>query len=74
MLSRDTTSEFAVKWSANSQNLRLKTKAGLRAKHREKTKRFYNANRKALKPIEPVLRTRWEEDLQHLKETIKRLR
>jgi DNA-binding transcriptional ArsR family regulator len=60
-------SHFDVTWPAVSQNLRVLRSAGLVTERREGNRRLYRANRRALRPLEPVLRRMWTDDLARLK-------
>ena len=57
-----------VSWPAVSQNLRLLKGSGLITERRAGTHRFYRANRKALGPLEAVLRQMWASELGRLKD------
>jgi DNA-binding transcriptional ArsR family regulator len=59
---------FDVTWPAVSQNLRILRQAGLVRERREGTRRLYRADRRALGPLERVLRQMWESDLARLRE------
>jgi DNA-binding transcriptional ArsR family regulator len=51
-----------------SQNLRLLKNAGLLTERRQGTHRYYKADRRALGPLEVVLRQMWTRDLGRLRE------
>jgi DNA-binding transcriptional ArsR family regulator len=57
-----------VSWPAVSQNLRLLKDSGLITERRQGTHRFYRADRRALGPLEAVLRQMWTRDLGRLRE------
>jgi DNA-binding transcriptional ArsR family regulator len=57
-----------VSWPAVSQNLRVLKNSGLITERREGTHRYYKADRKALGPLEVVLRQMWTRDLGRLRE------
>ena len=57
-----------VSWPAVSQNLRLLKNSGLITERREGTRRYYKADRRALGPLEAVLRQMWTRDLGRLRE------
>jgi DNA-binding transcriptional ArsR family regulator len=57
-----------VSWPAVSQNLRLLKDSGLITERREGTHRFYRADRRALGPLEAVLRQMWTRDLGRLRD------
>jgi DNA-binding transcriptional ArsR family regulator len=57
-----------VSWPAVSQNLRLLKNSGLITERREGTHRYYRADRRALGPLEVVLRQMWTRDLGRLRE------
>ena len=56
-----------VSWPAISQNLRLLKNSGLITERRQGTHRYYRADRRALGPLEVVLRQMWTRDLGRLK-------
>src|SRR4030081_3276787 len=55
-----------VSWPAVSQNLRVLKDSGLITERRQGTHRYYKADRRALGPLELVLRQRWTRDLDRL--------
>ncbi len=57
-----------VSWPAVSQNLRVLKDSGLVTERRSGTHRYYRADRRALGPLEVVLRQMWLRDLGRLKE------
>src|SRR6202011_2220821 len=57
-----------VSWPAVSQNLRVLKNSGLITERRQGTHRYYKADRKALGPLEAVLRQMWTRDLGRLRE------
>lgn len=57
-----------VSWPAVSQNLRLLKNSGLLTERRQGTHRYYKADRRALGPLEVVLRQMWTRDLGRLRE------
>src|SRR5437879_3777382 len=57
-----------VSWPAVSQNLRVLKDSGLITERREGTHRYYKADRRALGPLEVVLRQMWTRDLDRLRE------
>jgi DNA-binding transcriptional ArsR family regulator len=57
-----------VTWPAVSQNLRLLKNSGLITERRQGTHRYYKADRRALGPLEVVLRQMWTRDLGKLRE------
>ena len=61
-----------VSWPAVSQNLRLLKNSGLITERRQGTYRYYKADRRALGPLEAVLRQMWIRDLGRLRELAER--
>ena len=57
-----------VSWPAVSQNLRVLKASGLITERRQGTHRYYKADRRALGPLEVVLRQMWTRDLDRLRE------
>ena len=57
-----------VSWPAVSQNLRVLKNSGLILERRQGTHRYYRADRRALGPLEVVLRQMWTRDLGRLRE------
>ena len=57
-----------VSWPAVSQNLRVLKNSGLIVERRQGTHRYYRADRRALGPLEVVLRQMWTRDLGRLRE------
>jgi DNA-binding transcriptional ArsR family regulator len=57
-----------VSWPAVSQNLGVLKNSGLITERRQGTHRYYKANRRALGPLEVVLRQMWARDLGRLRE------
>jgi DNA-binding transcriptional ArsR family regulator len=57
-----------VSWPAVSQNLAVLKGSGLLLERKDGTHRFYRADRKALGPLESVLRQMWTADLGRLKQ------
>ena len=57
-----------VSWPAVSQNLRVLRHAGLITERRQGTHRYYKADRRALGPLEVILRQMWTRDLDRLRE------
>jgi DNA-binding transcriptional ArsR family regulator len=57
-----------VSWPAVSQNLRVLRKSGLLTERRVGTHRYYRADRKALGPLEVILRQMWARELGRLKQ------
>ena len=57
-----------VSWPAVSQNLRVLKNSGLIVEPRQGTHRYYRADRRALGPLEVVLRQMWTRDLGRLRE------
>lgn len=55
-----------VSWPAVSQNLRVLKGSGLVTERRAGTHRYYRADRRALGPLEVVLRQMWIRDLGRL--------
>jgi DNA-binding transcriptional ArsR family regulator len=62
----DIAAAFDVTWPAISQNLRVLKNAGLVRERRLGTQRLYRADRDALRPLEPLLRRMWDENLSQL--------
>jgi DNA-binding transcriptional ArsR family regulator len=60
-------SHFDVTWAAVSQNLRILRQAGLVTERRDGNRRLYRADRRAIRPLERVLRAMWEADLSELR-------
>ena len=61
-----------VSWPAVSQNLRLLKNSGLITERRAGTHRYYKADRRALGPLEVVLRQMWSRELGRLGELAER--
>lgn len=61
-------SHFDVTWAAVSQHLRVLRRAGLVRERRAGRRRLYRADRRALRPLEPVIRAMWRADLERLRE------
>jgi len=57
-----------VSWPAVSQNLRVLRESGLLSERRAGTHRYYRVDRRALGPLEAVLRQMWVADLGRLKQ------
>jgi DNA-binding transcriptional ArsR family regulator len=57
-----------VSWPAVSQNLRLLKNSGLLIERRQGTRRYYRVDRRALGPLEAILRQMWVRDLGRLKQ------
>jgi len=57
-----------VSWPAVSQGLRLLKDTGLITERRQGTHRYYRADRRALGPLEAVLRQMWTRDLSRLRD------
>jgi DNA-binding transcriptional ArsR family regulator len=57
-----------VSWPAVSQNLRVLKNSGLITERRQGTHRYYKADRRALGPLEIVLRQMWARDLGRLRQ------
>src|SRR2546423_11736282 len=57
-----------VSWPAVSQNLRVLKDSGLITQRRQGTHRYYKADRRALGPLEVVLRQMWTRDLDRLRQ------
>jgi DNA-binding transcriptional ArsR family regulator len=57
-----------VSWPAVSQNLRLLKDSGLITERRQGTHRYYRADRRALGPLEAVLRQMWTRDIGRLRD------
>src|SRR5438128_10816374 len=57
-----------VSWPAVSQNLRVLKTSGLVLERRAGTHRYYRTDRKALGPLESVLRQMWTSDIDRLKQ------
>ena len=57
-----------VSWPAVSQNLRVLKNSGLLVERREGTHRYYRVDRRALGPLEVILRQMWTRDLGRLKQ------
>lgn len=65
---------FDVSWPAVSQNLKVLRTAGLVTERREGTRRFYRADRRALGPMEAVLRQMWERELEDVERAMQKER
>jgi DNA-binding transcriptional ArsR family regulator len=63
-------SHFDISWPAVSQNLRVLRSAGLVTERRDGNRRLYRANKQALRPLEPVLRSLWSAELSRLKRLV----
>lgn len=57
---------FDVSWPAISQNLRVLRESGLVRERRSGTRRLYQADREALRPLEAFLLQMWEQRLDRL--------
>ena len=57
---------FDVTFGAVSQHLRVLQEAGLVSVRRDGTRRFYRANRSALRPFASMLRSMWAAELDTL--------
>lgn len=55
-----------VSWPAVSQNLRVLKNSGLLTERRVGTHRYYRADRRALGPLEAILRQMWTRELGRL--------
>jgi DNA-binding transcriptional ArsR family regulator len=60
-------SHFDVTWPAVSQNLRVLRNAGLVNERKDGNRRLYRADRRALRPLQAVLRQMWDSDLERLR-------
>jgi len=58
---------FDVSWPATSQNLRVLKESGLVRERRLGTSRLYQADRRALQPLEAYLRRMWARDIDRLR-------
>src|SRR5437773_9338305 len=56
-----------VSWPAVSQNLRVLKDSGLITERRQGTHRYYKADRRALGPLEVVVRPRWTRHLDRVR-------
>jgi len=63
---------FDVTFSAVSQHLGVLRNAGLVLVRRDGTRRFYRADREALRPFAAMLRQMWSDRLDHLAELAER--
>lgn len=68
----DIAAAFDVSWPAISQNLRVLKDSGLVSERRAGTHRYYRADRKALGPLEGVLRQMWSAEIGRLKQLAER--
>src|SRR3989442_1754970 len=59
---------FDVSWPAVSQNLKVLKEAGLIRERRDGNRRLYRAARRALRPLETLLRRMWRSDLDRLRD------
>lgn len=66
----DIASHFSISWPAVSQNLGRLRSAGLLAERRDGTRRYYSADRTALRPLEGYLEQMWGTQLDKLQEAI----
>lgn len=64
--SREIASQFDLTWPTVSFNLKVLREAGLVRERRDGTRRLYIADRKALRPVEGLLRELWRTRLQRL--------
>lgn len=64
--SREIASQFDLTWPTVSFNLKVLREAGLLRERREGTRRLYRADRKALRPVEALLRELWRSRLERL--------
>ena len=62
----DIASAFDVSWPAVSQNLRVLKESGLVTERRDGTHRYYRADRRALGPLEAILREMWTKEIGRL--------
>jgi DNA-binding transcriptional ArsR family regulator len=58
---------FEVSWPAVSQNLKVLREAGAVIERRDRNRRLYRADRRALRPVAPLLKAMWEADLAELR-------
>ncbi len=56
-----------VTWAAVSQHLRVLREAGLIRERRQGNHRLYRADRRALGPLRPILKSLWQQDLDRLR-------
>jgi DNA-binding transcriptional ArsR family regulator len=70
--SGDIASHFDVSWPAISQNLRVLQGTGLLRTRKRGTTRLYRADRARLGPLEDLLVTMWDADLDRLTELAER--
>lgn len=57
---------FPVSWPSVSRSLRALREAGVVLERRERTQRFYRADREALRPLEAFLTQLWDTGLDRL--------
>jgi DNA-binding transcriptional ArsR family regulator len=62
----DIAAAFDVSWPAVSQNLRVLKESGLVTERRAGTHRYYRADRRALGPLEAILREMWAKEIGRL--------
>lgn len=62
----DIAAAFDVSWPAVSQNLRVLKETGLVTERRDGTHRYYRADRRALGPLEAILREMWTKEIGRL--------
>jgi len=62
----DIAAAFDVSWPAVSQNLRVLKESGLVTERRDGTHRYYRADRRALGPLEAILREMWTKEIGRL--------
>ena len=62
----DIAAAFDVSWPAVSQNLRVLKESGLVTERRDGTHRYYRADRRALGPLEAILREMWAKEIGRL--------
>lgn len=62
----DIAAAFDVSWPAVSQNLRVLKESGLVTERRDGTHRYYRADRRALGPLEAILKEMWTKEIGRL--------
>jgi DNA-binding transcriptional ArsR family regulator len=72
LTSSEIASQFELTWPTVSFNLKVLREAGLVRERRDGTRRLYSADRKALRPVEALLRELWRGKLQKLGELAER--
>lgn len=66
MASGEIAARLDISWPSTSRNLKVLREAGAVSERRSGNHRFYQADRVALRPVEPLLREMWRENLDKI--------